>query len=300
MKQTIAIIGAGAVGATSAYALILTKIAANILMVDIDAMRCKGEVIDLSDACSFMNKSSSISVGTFEDARNAQIIVISAGARQKPGQSRTELLSTNKKVIEHIINNLQPINPSAIILMVSNPLDILAYDAWKLSGLPPAQVFGTGTLLDSKRLGGIISQQVGIAQESVHGYILGEHGDSQFPAWSMSRINGLSLSNFPKLTTQVLSNAADTCRNKAYEIISCKQATYYGIGTCVATICQAILEDQKIILPLSCFIKEWDVFLSVPVVLGTGGIETILPLTLNDKEQEQLKQSAQKIKKLME
>lgn len=299
MKNTIAIIGSGSVGSTSAYALILKKIAAHIILVDVDEARCRGEVLDLSDALSFCDGTNTITTGTFEQARNAGIIIISAGARQKPGQPRTELLATNKKVIEDIMGKLHPINPNAIIIMVSNPLDILTHQAWQLSGLPHTQVFGTGTFLDSKRLGSALAQQLGIAQESVHAYVLGEHGDSQFAAWSITRIDGVPFNSFKELTSATLNTIADQARNKAYEIIACKQATYYGIGTSVATICQAIIHNQKIVLPLSHFVKELGVCLSLPVILGAHGIEGALPITLNKQEQEQLQQSAQHIKKCM-
>jgi len=299
MKYTIAIIGSGSVGSTSAYALILKKIAAHIILVDVDEVRCRVEVLDLSDALAFCDSASTIATGTFEQARNANIIIISAGARQKPGQTRTELLATNKKVITDIMEKLHPINPNAIIIMVSNPLDVLTHQAWKLSGLPHTQVFGTGTFLDSKRLGSAIAQRIGIAQESVHAYVLGEHGDSQFAAWSMTRIDGLPISNFKELNQTLLDEIERQARNKAYEIIACKQATYYGIGTSVATICQAIVHDQKIILPLSYFIKELGVCLSMPVILGTQGIEGTLPVTLNEQEQELLHKSAEQIKKFM-
>ena len=297
MKDTIAIIGSGFVGSTTAYTLILKNIIANILLIDINEIHCRAQVLDLSDALAFTTSATTISMGTFQEARNARIIIISAGAHQKPGQTRIELLATNKQVIENIISNLQPLNPNAIILMVSNPLDALTYHALQLCRLPSSQLFGSGTFLDSRRLSNAIAQQINIAPESVQAYVLGEHGDSQFPAWSMTKINGLPLSHFSALTPTILDEIAQKSRDEAYEIIAGKQATYYGIGTGIAVICHAILNDQKIVLPLSCFNKEYDACLSIPVILGKHGIETILPLVLNEKEKEQLRHSVKEIKK---
>lgn len=295
MKQTkISIIGAGTVGSTIAYALLLKNLAAEIVLIDINEIRCRGEILDLSDALSFCG-SSTIHAGTPDDARNSEIIIIAAGKKQEPGQDRTTLLQANKETIESIMSSLQPINKDAIIIVVTNPVDIITRYAQKLSGLPTSQVFGTGTFLDTQRLRGQLSKKIKIAEQSIHAYILGEHGDTQFPAWSCARVAGMPLSEFG-ITEKDLDHMAHETKNKAYEIISCKGATYYGIATCVVALCRTIMFDQKRVTPVSCYIKAFDVSLSMPVVLGANGIEEILMIPLNEKELRQLDQSIQTLK----
>ena len=290
MKRTkIAIIGAGSVGSTIAYALLLKNLAAEILLVDSNEIRCRGEILDLSDALSFC-ESSSIRSGTPDDARHSDIIIIAAGKRQEPGQDRIALLKANKKVIESVLQSLQPLNKNAIIIMVTNPVDVMTFYAQQLSGLPKTQVFGSGTFLDSQRLRGQLSKKIKVAEQSIHAYILGEHGDTQFPAWSAARVAGMSLSEFG-ISQKDLEHIAHEVKNKAYEIISCKGATFYGIATCVAALCRTIMFDQKRVTPVSCYIKAFNVSLSMPVILGAQGIEEILMIPLSATEQKHLDRS---------
>jgi len=292
----IAIIGAGSVGTTTAYALILQNTAAEIILVDANEIRCRGEILDLSDALPF-SQTTLVQAGTITDAAQADIIIIAAGARQKPGQSRIELLAANKNSISSIIAQMKPIAPHAIIIMVSNPLDVLTLHVQELAGLPRNQIFGTGTFLDSLRLRELIAQKIKIAEKSVHAYILGEHGDTQFPAWSLAHVDGVPLTQFPHLTMPILENLATQARDKAYEIISCKDATFFGIATCVAKMCQAILFDQKLVLPLSTYQEKYGVCLSMPAVLGKHGIEKQLDVILTKEEQVRLEASAEALKK---
>lgn len=293
----IAIIGAGDVGTTTAYALILQNINAEIILADINEVRCRGEVLDLSDAVALCGQSQ-IRNGTSQDVQQADIIIIAAGARQKPGQTRIELFDANKKVITEIINQIKPLNSHAILIMVSNPLDPLTLLAQKISGLPRNQVFGTGTFLDSQRLRQLISHKIGVNEKSIHAYILGEHGDTQFPAWSSAHIAGTPLSDFIQNAEKDLDAIAQAVKHKAYEIISCKGATFFGIATCVSAICRTILLDEKRITPLSCYVEKFGVCLSVPVVLGAHGIEQIIDIPMDEKEQKQLLFSAESIKAL--
>lgn len=295
-SSKIAIIGAGSVGTTTAYALILQNTAAEIILVDANEIRCRGEILDLSDALPF-SETTLVHAGTMADAAQADIIIIAAGARQKPGQSRIELLTTNKNVITSIIAQLKPITPHAIIIMVSNPLDILTLHAQELAGLPRNQIFGTGTFLDSHRLRELIAQKINVAEKSVHAYILGEHGDTQFPAWSLAHVDGVPLAQFPQLTLPILETLATQARDKAYEIISCKDATFFGIATCVAKICHAILFDQKLVLPLSTYQEKYGICLSMPAVLGKNGIEKQLEIILPEEERARLDLSALALKK---
>ncbi len=295
MKHTkISIIGAGAVGSTIAYALLLKNIAAEICLVDIDETRCQGEILDLEDALSFCDPSI-IRSETSKDAGQSDIIIIAAGKRSEPGQDRIAPLKANKKIIKSILEEIQPLNKDAIIIMVTNPVDILTLYAQELINHPRSQIFGSGTFLDTQRLRRLISEKIGIAEQSIHAYVLGEHGDTQFPAWSCARVAGITLKEFG-LSNKDLETIAKKTRKKAYEIIKCKGATFYGIATCVAALCRTIIFDQKRVTPVSCYLEQFDVCISVPVVLGKNGIERLLQLPLNEKEKEQLKESAQAIK----
>jgi L-lactate dehydrogenase len=295
MKHSkIAIIGAGSVGSTTAYALLLKNIAAEIMLVDVNEVRCRGEILDLSDALSF-DGTSKIKSGTPQDAAKADIIIIAAGKPQTPQQDRRELLSTNKAVFDSIFAAIKPINPQAIIIIVTNPLDLMTYHAQSLAKLPRNQVFGTGTFLDTLRLRGIIAEKTGIAPASVDAYILGEHGDSQFAAWSTAQIGGIPITEYPGIQKNMFSEISEAVKNKAYEIIACKGSTYFGIATCVARICEAIVFDQKLVMPLSTYHEKYTICLSLPAVLGENGIEKILSIPLDDDEQKKLAESAQQL-----
>lgn len=292
----IAIIGAGDVGTSTAYALMWKQLAAEIILVDIDEKRCRGEIFDLTDAMPFC-ATSALKTGPFSDAGSADIIIICAGARQKPGQSRLELLDTNWNIIHSILKNMQPIQKSAIIIMVTNPVDIMAYCAQLHSGLPHNQVFGTGTYLDTQRLIGIIAHELDVSPCSVHAYMLGEHGDTQFAAWSCARIDGIPLEQM--LPSQKLQQIHDTAIKRVYEIIECKKATFYGIAACVADICECIIFNQKRVLPLSTYQEKYDISFSLPTVIGEKGIERILDIPLNTHEKQSLTLSAKTLQKVI-
>jgi len=294
----ISIIGAGSVGATTAYTLMLKNIASEITLIDIDELRCEGEILDLSDALSF-SKASVIKRGTIQDAKESKIIIICAGARQKPGQKREELLAINKKVVTSIVQSLKPINPNSIILVVTNPVDIMTYYAQQVSDLPKNQIIGTGTFLDTQRIRRLVSQKLEIADQSVHAYSLGEHGDTQFVAWSSASIAGKPILEFPQINKNMLDTFLQKAREKAYEIIKCKGATFFGIAACVTAICENILFDRNYVLPLSTHIQEFDVCMSMPVVLGQHGIKKIIKINLNQDEQKLLKISGEKLRNII-
>lgn len=299
MKHSkIAIIGAGIVGSTTAYAILLKKITAEIILVDINEKRCQGEILDLSDAISF-NGTSVVRTGTPQEAANADIIIITAGKAQQPGETRTDLLATNAAIIATIFATIKPINPQAIIIIITNPLDPLTMLAQALTDLPRNQIFGTGTFLDTLRLRGIIAQKVNMAPASVNAYVIGEHGDSQVIAWSSAEIAGKPIAQFPGLEKKDLPIIAQQVKDKAYNIIACKGSTSFGIATCVATLCEAIIFNQKIVVPLSTYIPAYDICLSMPAVLGENGIEQVLTLPLSEDEQQQLAHSAQQLRKLL-
>jgi L-lactate dehydrogenase len=288
----IAIIGAGRVGTTTAYALMLKNLVGEILLVDIDPNRCRGEIFDLSDTLSF-SATSRVREATLEQAGQADIIIMAAGVAQKQGQSRTELLETNYDIVSSVMQQMRPINPQAIFIMVTNPVDLMTLCAQEHSTLARNQIFGSGTLLDSTRLQLTIADKAGVAEESVHAYILGEHGDTQFPAWSCAQISGVPLLEFPGITTKDLDLIAEQTKNKVYDIILCKGSTFFGIATCVAAMCESIIFDQKKVFTLSVFNEEFGICLSMPAVLGERGIEKILPIPLSEGEQKQFTASAQ-------
>lgn len=298
MQHTkIAIIGAGAVGSTTANALMLRNLATEIILVDINDLRCTGEMFDLSDTLSF-SVSLNISMGSAQDARNADIIIFLAGIPQKPGQSRLDLFTTNKKVVQVIFKELQPINPDVIIIMVTNPIDRLTLLAQNINGLLRVQIFGTGTLLDSLRILGLIAHTLSVAEQSIDAYVLGKHGDSQFVAWSCAHIAGMPITLFSDMTKERLAALEQATRQKVLDIIDCKGATYYGIAACISLMCESIIFNQKRVLPLLTYHKNLNVYLSLSVVLGERGIEKVILLKLAVHEKVMLYQSAQCIKTL--
>jgi L-lactate dehydrogenase len=291
----IAIIGAGAVGTSIAYALILKNIATEIILVDIDIKRCSGEILDLTDTIPF-SSCSEIRQGTMAESGQADIIIVVAGARQEPGQSRRDLIHTNRAVLSSIINGMRPINPQAILIVVTNPVDTLALHAQQVSGLPAHQVFGSGTFLDTQRMHTLLAKKLHVDPNAIHAYVIGEHGDSQFVPWSSAQIGGISLRDFPGITQADLDTIEQQTKQKAYDIIACKGSTFFGISACVATMCQSIIFDEHMVLPLSCYHEKEDIYFSVPAVLGRAGIEQILPIELEPNEQKKLAYSIQQIK----
>ncbi len=294
----IAIVGVGAVGATIAYALLLKNMGAEIILVDRNEKRCYGEMLDLSDAVPF-SYLSKIHQGTLKDAGQADIIIVTAGVRRQPGQSRLDLIKNNAAIVFSLVQSMAPINQRALIIVVSNPVDLMAYVAQKYSGLPAKQVLGSGTLLDTQRLCGEVAQKLGISEQSVQAYIVGEHGDSQCAAWSCAHIAGIPMTAFKVLTPEELNRIAASARDKGAEIIARKEGTFYGIGACIASICESIIFNQKRVIPISCFQPDFGVYLSSPVVIGENGVEQLLMLQLNENEHEQFMKSVKMLQDII-
>jgi L-lactate dehydrogenase len=301
----VAIVGVGNVGATCAYALLLRGLATEIVLVDVNKAKAEGEAMDLNHTVPFAYPTR-IWAGDYADCAGAAVTVITAGAaRLKPGQTRLDLVQTNAAVFRQIVPEVARHNPDGILLIASNPVDAMTYAAWKLSGLPSQHVIGSGTILDTARFRHLLSQHFGVDSRSVHAFIIGEHGDSEVPVWSLANIAGMRLQDFCAARGLTYDQAAmddifRQTREAAYTIMELKGATYYAIGAGLADIVEAILRDQSTVLSVSSLIQDYcginDVCLSLPVALNRGGVEWVLPMDLNPQETEAMCQSARVLK----
>ena len=299
-RGKVVVIGAGAVGATTAYTLLLGGLFQEIVLIDIRKDKAEGDALDMAHGVSLV-KPVTVTAGDYSDCRDADIVIITAGAPQKGVESRLDLLKDNVKVFEEIIKEVMKYAPSDVILMpVTNPVDILTYVTYKLSGLPKNQVIGSGTVLDTARLKYMISKKTGVDARNCHTYIIGEHGDSEVAAWSVTNIGGMTMNEFCKYTDRCNLNDLDIMynevKNSAYEIIKKKGATYYAIAMAVARICECIAGDENSILTVSgVFTGEYDirdVALSVPTKVSGQGIENILEVPFSKEEMKGLRDSA--------
>jgi len=303
----VAVVGVGNVGATFAYTLLLSGLASEIVMIDANLARAEGEAMDLNHAVP-MAHPTRIWAGGYEDCAGAMITVISAGSAQKPGETRLDLLQRNVSIFRQIIPQVVEHNPDGILLIATNPVDILSYASWKISGLPFKRVIGSGTILDTARFRYLLSQHYGVDARSVHAYIIGEHGDSEVPAWSLANIAGMRLPDFCAANgypcnDSVLQEIFRNTRDAAYQIIERKGATYYAVAAGLLRIVEAILRNQSTVLSLSSYIQDFyeiqDVYLSLPSVVDQGGIERVLNLELEPGEVQGLQASANMLKGLI-
>ncbi len=289
------IVGTGNVGSSIAYALLNQRTAVKeLILTDIDREDAKGEVMDLSDALAVAPSYLKLKAGDYSDAKDVDICIITAGANQKPGETRTDLAKKNSKIIKEIVEAVMASGFDGIFLVVSNPVDTLAYLTYQYSGLPPERIIGSGTVLDSARLRYDLAKKLGVHPKSVHAYQVGEHGDSEFALWSLATIGGEKIERLVSKTdrTQI---ELDT-RNRAYEIIRKKGATYYGIGSCVTQIVNCILNDEKRVLSVSNYDDNNEVYSGFPAVVGRDGVERRLELPIDEKEAIKLQRSANAIK----
>jgi len=309
-KPKVAVIGAGNVGSTFAYTLMVSGLAREIVIVDRTKEKAEGECMDLNHGLSFTRPAKVYAAG-YEGCVDADIVVITAGAKQKPGQSRIGLAQTNAEIFKEIIPQIIKYSKEAIILVVSNPVDILTYATLKISGLSANRVLGSGTVLDSSRFRYLISEHCGIDPRDVHAYIIGEHGDTELAVWSNANIGGMKIDkycpickNFGKCERKMeLTKLFQQVKVAAYKIIEAKGATYYAIALALVKITEAILRDENSVLPVSSFINDYygvdDVCLSLPTVLNRSGVKNILKIELSGQEQEQFKASAEALKKIL-
>lgn len=297
----VAIVGVGNVGATFAYALLLSGLAPEIVLIDANRARAEGEAMDLNHAVPFAHPTR-IWAGDYPDCAGAAVTVIAAGSARISGGSRLDLVKQNAAILRQIVPEVAHHNPDAILLIATNPVDVLTYTAWKLSGLPPRRVIGSGTILDTARFRYLLSQHFGVDARSVHAHIIGEHGDSEVPVWSLANIAGMSLSRFCtqhscEFDKADMERIFSQTRDAAYEIVERKGATYYAVAAGLMRIVEAILRDQKTVLSVSSLIEDYhgisDVCLSLPTVVDRSGVGQVLRLDLNPPEIEGLKRSAE-------
>lgn len=295
-----AVIGCGFVGSSTAFALMQSGLFSELILIDADADRAEGEALDISHGTPFA-RPMKIYAGTYKDISDAAIVIITAGANQKPDETRLDLVSKNTKIMRSIVQEIMKYGCEGILLIVSNPVDILTYEALKISGLPKNRVIGSGTVLDTGRLKSELAEHLGVDSRSIHAFIIGEHGDSEIAAFSSANVSGIPLNDVCEMRgyfhhEAAMREIAQTVKNSAYEIIEKKKATYYGISMAVRRICEAIVRDEKSILPVSVMLDGIyglkDIVLSMPTIIGAGGAEGQMPITLNQAEQDQLKQSA--------
>lgn len=298
-KTRIVIIGVGAVGATTAYTLLLRSRMDELVLIDANEKKAMGDALDMNHGLPFVGKAK-VWAGTYEDCSEADIIIITAGAAQKQGESRTDLLKRNVAIFESITTEVLRYNTDGILLIASNPVDLMAYFTWKKSGWPVARVIGSGTLLDSARFRYLIGRKLNIDPRSVHAHIIGEHGDSELPLWSGANIAGTEI----VLTEADKTDLFTQTRDAAYRIIEAKGATYYAIALALDRICTAILRNEAAVLNVSTLLTNYqgvsDVYLGVPCVVDRSGVREVLPLQINDEEKALLHKSASKLKGLIQ
>ncbi len=301
----VAVVGLGNVGASFAYALLLSGLAAEIVLIDANHAKAEGEAMDLNHAVPFTYPTR-VWAGSYPDCAGALVTVLAAGAGQKPGETRLDLIQKNASIWREIIPELVEHNPDGILLIATNPVDVLTYAAWKLSGLPVERVIGSGTILDTARFRYLLSQRFQVDAGSVHAYIIGEHGDSEVPVWSLANIAGMRLPEFCRSQAIADDPAAmegvfKQTRDAAYHIIARKGATYYAVAAGLMRITQAILRNQKTVLSVSSLVRDYygisDVCFSLPTVVDRGGIERVIRLELAEDELEKLRKSAQVLQK---
>lgn len=304
----VGIVGAGMVGSSAGYALAMMGIASDIVFVDKNAALAIAQAEDISHAVPFVS-ATTVTAGDYDALAGTRVVIIAAGVSQKPGESRLELLERNAGVFREVVAEVLRASPDAILLIASNPVDIMTQIATRLSGLPPQRVIGSGTILDTARFRSLVGRHLGIAPQSVHAYVLGEHGDSEVLAWSNARAGSVALRSFAEqvgkpLTEDERRAIDDGVRNAAYRIINGKGSTYYGIGAGLARIVKAIAQDQRDVLSVSIVTPRvadvYDVALSVPRIIGATGVSADLFPDLDDEEHAALHRSAALLKERVE
>lgn len=305
-NQKIILVGDGAVGSSYAFALVAQNIAQEIGIIDINRAKAQGDAMDLSHALAFTSPKK-IYAADYSDAHDADIVVITAGAAQKPGETRLDLVHKNLKINRAVVKEIVASGFNGIFLVASNPVDILTYSTWKFSGFPKEKVIGSGTSLDSARFRQALSDLLEVDARNVHAYILGEHGDSEFPVWSHANVAGLPIYDWvmahPEIDEEAMVNLFFSVRDAAYDIIEKKGATFYGIAVSLARITQAILDNENAVLPLSVYVNgEYgldDIYIGSPAIINAKGIKQVIEIPLTDGEQDRMTASASQLKEIL-
>lgn len=305
-SKKVAIIGCGMVGMSFAYSLLNQNICDELCLIDIDEERVKGESADLNHGLPFAPSSMKIFAGSYSDCADMDVVVICAGAPQKEGESRRDLLKKNYKVFKSIVGGIVGSGFNGVFLVAGNPVDVMTKVVYDLSGFPSGRVLGSGTSLDSARLRYMMSDYFKINPRNVHAYVMGEHGDSEFVAWSKAMISSVPITDFEKGSAHIkddLRSIEEQVRMSAYEIISAKGATYYGIGMVLARLTRAILNDENSIFTVSAYLKgeygENGFYIGVPAVVNRNGVRKIVEINLCDEEKEKFNNSCEIIKEMI-
>ena len=312
MKKVInnrkaAIIGCGFVGSASAFSLMQSGLFSELVLIDANREKAEGEALDIAHGIPFARQMK-IYAGDYDDIMDSAVIIVTAGANQKPEETRLDLVHKNVEIFKSIIPEIAKRDYQGILLIVANPVDILTYTALKLSGMPEKRVIGSGTVLDTARLKYRLGEHLCVDSRSVHAFIIGEHGDSEIAVFSSANVSGIPLNRFCEMRghfahDESTRRIAEEVKNSAYEIIAKKHATYYGIAMSVKRICEAIVRDEKSILPVSSMMCGEhgisDVVLSMPSIVGKDGIETQVPISLSEEEENSLRESADTLKKVI-
>lgn len=300
----VGIVGSGFVGSAAAYALVLTGVAREVILVDLDQALARAHAEDILHATPFAHPAW-VRAGGYEDLEGARVVILAAGVAQRPGETRLQLLDRNAQVFAQVVPQVLAAAPEAVLLVATNPVDVMTQVAWRLSGLPPGKVVGSGTILDTARFRALLAEHLEVAPHSVHAYVLGEHGDSEVLVWSGAQVGGVPLAAFAEargrpLTPEDRRRIDEGVRKAAYRIIAGKGATYYGIGAGLARLVRAILTDEKGVYTVSLLTEEVEgvreVALSLPRVLGAGGVEATFYPQLAPEERQALRHSATLLK----
>lgn len=305
--QKVILVGDGAVGSSYAFALVTQDIAQEIGIVDINKKKTEGDALDLSHALAYTTPKKIYSAD-YSDAHDADLVVITAGAPQKPGETRLDLVHKNLKIIKGVVSEIIASGFNGIFLVAANPVDILTYAVWKFSGFPKEKVVGSGTSLDSARFRQAIAELIHVDARNVHAYILGEHGDTEFPVWSHANVAGLQIYEWvkdrPEVDQERLVNLFFSVRDAAYTIIEKKGATFYGIAVALARITKAILNDENSVLPLSVYLEgqygQEGIFMGAPAVVNREGLREVIEIPLSDSEKDRMDASAAQLKEVLD
>jgi L-lactate dehydrogenase len=302
----ITIVGAGFVGSTTAYTLMLSGLISELVLIDVNTEKVEGEVMDLNHGMQFV-RPVRISTGKYSDSAGSDIVIITAGANQKPGETRIDLVNKNTAIFKDIITEIVKYNKDCILLVVTNPVDILTYVTYKISGFPKNKVIGSGTVLDTSRFRYLLGEHIGIDTRNIHAYIIGEHGDTEVATWSLTNVAGIPMDKFCEDCHKCNGDLSrhqiyHDVKNAAYEIIQKKGATYYAVALAVRRIVEAIVRDENSILTVSSLMEGQygisDICLSVPTIVNRNGIEKILDVPIEKSEKDSLHKSADSLKEI--